>query len=115
LFGEFGETGVLPSRGGHGRDAEKIRGLQPMLTRFLKRFDDCFCRRDTRVHLSVYVKGQLSELPRKSNEPIALAANGRCIAVAGVVARRPGPWRAHQAHSPSLTENRHLVDPNSRL
>ena len=46
-----------------------------MLARFLKRFDDCFDRRDTRAHLSVYVKGQLSDLPRKSVEPIALAAD----------------------------------------
>jgi SRSO17 transposase len=55
-------------------DARQIRGLRPMLTRFLKRFDDCFTRKDTRAHLSVYVEGQLSDLPRKSVEPIALAA-----------------------------------------
>jgi len=56
-------------------DAQQIRGLQPMLARFLKRFDDCFARKDTRAHLSVYVNGQLSDLPRKSVEPIALAAD----------------------------------------
>ena len=56
-------------------DAQQIRGLQPMLARFLKRFDDCFARKDTRAHLSVYVNGQLSDLGRKSVEPIALAAN----------------------------------------
>ena len=55
-------------------DAEQIRGLRPMLARFLKRFDDCFARKDTRAHLSVYVEGQLSDLERKSVEPIALAA-----------------------------------------
>jgi len=55
-------------------DAQQIRGLQPMLARYLKRFDDCFSRKDTRAHLSVYVNGQLSDLPRKSIEPIALAA-----------------------------------------
>ncbi len=55
-------------------DAEQIRGLRPMLARFLKRFDDCFARKDTRAHLSVYVNGQLSDLPRKSVEPMALAA-----------------------------------------
>ena len=55
-------------------DAEQIRRLQPMLTRYLKRFDDCFSRKDTRAHLSVYVEGQLSDLERKSVEPIALAA-----------------------------------------
>jgi SRSO17 transposase len=56
-------------------DAQQIRGLRPMLARFLKRFDDCFARKDTRAHLSVYVNGQLSDLQRKSVEPIALAAD----------------------------------------
>jgi SRSO17 transposase len=56
-------------------DAQQIRGLQPMLASFLKRFDDCFARKDTRAHLSVYVNGQLSDLPRKSVEPIALASD----------------------------------------
>ncbi len=56
-------------------DAQQIRGLRPMLAQFLKRFDDCFARKDTRAHLSVYVNGQLSDLPRKSVEPIALAAD----------------------------------------
>jgi SRSO17 transposase len=55
-------------------DAQAIRGLRPMLARFLQRFDDCFSRKDTRAHLSVYVNGQLSDLQRKSVEPIALAA-----------------------------------------
>ena len=56
-------------------DADQIRGLKPMLTRYLKRFDDCFARRDTRAHLPVYVGGQLSDLPAKSCEPIALSAS----------------------------------------
>jgi SRSO17 transposase len=55
-------------------DAEQIRKLKPMLTRYLKRFDDCFFRRDTREHFSTYVEGQLSDLGEKSCEPIALAA-----------------------------------------
>ena len=55
-------------------DAVQIRRLEPQLAAYLKRFDDCFARRDTRAHFPVYVRGQLSELPRKSVEPIALAA-----------------------------------------
>lgn len=55
-------------------DSQEIRRLKPELTRYLKRFADCFARRDTRAHLPVYVGGQLSDLPRKSVEPIALAA-----------------------------------------
>ena len=56
-------------------DAAQIRQLQPMLAAYLKRFDDCFAQRKTRKHLAVYVAGQLSDLDRKSVEPIALAAD----------------------------------------
>jgi SRSO17 transposase len=54
-------------------DAEHIRRLRPELGRFLRQFDDCFGNARTRTHLPVYVRGQLSDLPRKSVEPIALA------------------------------------------
>jgi SRSO17 transposase len=56
-------------------DAEQILRLEPLLAEFLGRFEDCFARRDTRAHFPVYIRGQLSELPRKSVEPIALAAD----------------------------------------
>ena len=36
-------------------------------------FTDCFSRREPRSNLFAYAKGQLSDLPRKSTEPIALA------------------------------------------
>lgn len=36
-------------------DAKRIRGLRAMLAMHLKRFDDCFARKVTRAHLSVYV------------------------------------------------------------
>jgi SRSO17 transposase len=55
-------------------DAKQICRVEPMLAEYLDRFADCFERRDTRAHFPVYVRGQLSELPRKSVEPIALAA-----------------------------------------
>ena len=53
-------------------DAAQIRRLGPMLDRFLAHFHDCFSRRPTREHLAAYVRGLLSDLPRKSAEPIAL-------------------------------------------
>lgn len=56
-------------------DAKQIRSLRPKLKSMLKRFDDCFSRSETRGHLSTYVEGQLSDLPRKNCEPIADAAN----------------------------------------
>jgi SRSO17 transposase len=53
-------------------DAAQIRRLGPLLDRFLAHFHDCFSRRPTREHLAAYVRGLLSDLPRKSAEPIAL-------------------------------------------
>jgi SRSO17 transposase len=55
-------------------DARQIRQLGPRLHRFLARFDDCFHRSEARHHLATYVRGLLSDLPRKSVEPIALEA-----------------------------------------
>ena len=54
-------------------DAKELRRLRPELARFLSRFDDCF---DTCCggHLPIYVGGQLSDLDRKSVEPIAKRA-----------------------------------------
>jgi len=55
-------------------DAKEIRRLTPEFDKYLHRFDDCFFRKDTRAHLPVYVRGQLSDLPEKSVEPIATEA-----------------------------------------
>src|SRR5271168_5530948 len=55
-------------------DAPQIRLLEPKLEVFLEHFAECFGRCDTREHLSVYVRGQLSDLPEKSVEPIAVNA-----------------------------------------
>ena len=55
-------------------DVQQLRKLRPKLKQFLKRFDHCFPRKDARAHLPVYVSGQLSDLPQKSVEPIALNA-----------------------------------------
>jgi SRSO17 transposase len=53
-------------------DADQIRKLKPRLSRYLHEFADCFGRGDTRAHFPQYVEGQLSDLNRKSVEPIAL-------------------------------------------
>ena len=55
-------------------DVQQMRSLKSKLKKFLKRFDDCFPRKDTRAHLPVYVSGQLSDIPEKSVEPIAINA-----------------------------------------
>lgn len=53
-------------------EVEQIRALEPLLREYLGRFADCFGRRDTAAHFPRYVEGQLSDIPRKSVEPMAL-------------------------------------------
>ncbi len=55
-------------------DAQTVLGIKPALTRFLRVFDGCLGRVTNRRHLATYVSGQLSDLDRKSIEPIADAA-----------------------------------------
>jgi len=52
-------------------DVKTIMRIKPELTGFLRQFDDCFGRITTRRYLDLYVEGQLSDLPRKSIEPMA--------------------------------------------
>lgn len=53
-------------------DVKAIEGLGPRLRAFLGQYRDCFGRHEPADHLCTYVRGQLSDLPRKSVEPIAL-------------------------------------------
>lgn len=53
---------------------DQILSLGPELASFLREFDGCFGRTEPRGKLTIYVSGQLGQLPRKSVEPIALAA-----------------------------------------
>lgn len=55
-------------------EVTQIRGIKNRLHHYLQEFRDCFARKDTRAHLKTYVSGQLSDLERKSVEPIALEA-----------------------------------------
>lgn len=56
-------------------DAKQIRQLKPMLNKYLRQFDDCFGRIEPTERLKAYVSGQLSDLQRKSIEPMADAAS----------------------------------------
>jgi SRSO17 transposase len=49
--------------------------IEEDLREFLAPFGELFHRSEARRNLRVYIGGQLSDLPRKSVEPIALAAN----------------------------------------
>jgi len=55
-------------------DAKQISKLGGRLMGFLVEVDDCFGRSEPREHLRTFVSGQLSDLHRKSIEPIALAS-----------------------------------------
>ena len=55
-------------------DVKDIKSIGRKLKKFLKQFDDCFNRSEPRDNLETIVRGQLSDLERKSLEPIALAA-----------------------------------------
>jgi SRSO17 transposase len=57
-----------------GMDAGALSSLLSELESFLRRLDDCFSRVEQRRSLRAYVRGQLSDLPRKSIEPMALAS-----------------------------------------
>ena len=54
--------------------AEQIAALGPGFTAFTRSFAACFPRRETRNHFSTYCRGLISDLPRKSVEPIALVS-----------------------------------------
>ena len=53
---------------------EQVAALGPALADYLRAFRPCFVTRNTFAHLGTYARGLLSDLPRKSVEPIALAA-----------------------------------------
>jgi SRSO17 transposase len=50
---------------------QQIRALGPALGNYLDEYADCFADFNTRYHLKEYVSGQLSNLQRKSVQPIA--------------------------------------------
>ncbi|MFO0911300.1 MAG: IS701 family transposase [Isosphaeraceae bacterium] len=53
---------------------QQITALGPAFSAYLRRFRDCFGQDRTAAHFDTYCRGLLSNLPRKSVEPIALAA-----------------------------------------
>lgn len=55
-------------------DAKQIQQLKPLLNEYLRQFKDCFGRIEPSRRFRTYVTGQLSDLPRKSIEPMADAA-----------------------------------------
>jgi len=53
---------------------QEIAGLGSAFASYLGRYRDCFLQKRTAAHFDTYCRGLLSDLPRKSVEPIALEA-----------------------------------------
>jgi SRSO17 transposase len=53
---------------------QEIAGLGPAFAAYLGRYRDCFLQKRTAAHFDNYCRGLLSDLPRKTVEPIALEA-----------------------------------------
>jgi SRSO17 transposase len=53
---------------------QEIAGLGPAFAAYLGRYRDCFLQKRTAAHFDNYCRGLLSNLPRKTIEPIALEA-----------------------------------------
>ncbi len=53
---------------------QEIAGLGTAFAAELKRYRSCFLQQRTAGHFDTYCRGLLSDLPRKSVEPIALEA-----------------------------------------
>jgi SRSO17 transposase len=60
--------------GGNPMTEQEIAGLGPAFASYLGRFRSCFRQKRTAAHFDTYCRGLLSDLPRKSVEPIALEA-----------------------------------------
>src|SRR5204862_442077 len=62
----------LPERGGAVMTEQQLRGLSPALGRYLAPYQFCRGSTQTFAHLNTSVRGLLSDLTRKTAEPIAL-------------------------------------------
>jgi SRSO17 transposase len=91
--------------------AEEIAGLGAELAVFLDEFQDCFGRSEPRGKLATYVRGQLGELPRKSVEPIALAAGMKPRTLQEFLASDDWDEARLQAHTYRLLVRDHGEDP----
>jgi SRSO17 transposase len=60
--------------GGNPMTEQEIAGLGPAFAAYLGRYRDCFLQKRTAAHFDNYCRGLLSDLPRKTVEPIALEA-----------------------------------------
>src|SRR5512145_2423738 len=65
---------MITLSGGSPMTEQEIADLGPAFAGYLGRFRHCFGQKRTAAHFDTYCRGLLSDLPRKSVEPIALEA-----------------------------------------
>jgi SRSO17 transposase len=101
---------------------QQVAGLGPALTRFLRAFRGCLGECRLLDHFRRYCRGLLSDLPRKSVEPIALAAGSTVRALQ--VFLSDGDWdharlrdqlqqRVAWRHAPAPGDGRGADDPGA--
>jgi SRSO17 transposase len=71
---------------------QDVESLHPQLAAFVDLFAACFARADQRAWAHAYLQGLLSDLPRKSIEPIALAFGLSIRALQAFIGE--SPWRS---------------------
>src|ERR1700678_1394408 len=64
---------TLQTLGGILMTADQLEALGPQFTAFLQPFEPCFDTPASVQHCRHYTRGLLSDLPRKTAEPLALA------------------------------------------
>jgi SRSO17 transposase len=90
--------------------ADEILSVGAELAVYLDEFGDCFGRSEPRGKLATYVRGQLGELPRKSVEPIALAAGMKPRTLQEFLASDEWDEERLQAHAYRLFVRDHRED-----
>ena len=89
---------------------DEILSLGSELAVYLDEFRDCFGRSEPRGKLATYVRGQLGELPRKSVEPMALAAGIKPRSLQEFLASDEWDEERLQAHTYRLVARDHHDD-----
>ena len=89
---------------------DEILSLGSELAAYLDEFRDCFGRSEPRGKLATYVRGQLGELPRKSVEPMALAAGMKPRSLQEFLASDEWDEARLQAHTYRLVARDHDDD-----
>ncbi len=78
---------------------QDVESLRPQLAAFVDLFAACFARADQRAWAHAYLQGLLSDLPRKSIEPIALAFGLSIRALQAFIGESPGSLRRFWCNS----------------